>query len=253
MNNQTIETKKIFLTPTGSYLTDLFYSNLSYNIPFLFSKDPNLIYNSIKVLHCEIPFSWYIINSNNNKLVLSTGTITLTQGNYNANSFITLVQPLLPVGMVITFNNIIGIFTFTHTTSFSILSTSTCYKILGMTKNTSYSSISNIILLPFMANFLGTKNVYINIPNLSLNNFNSSTKTYSTLLCIQVNASPYGIIFYENKSGNKNIIKGIKDDILQIQILDDDFNSINFNNTEWSITLEIETCINSIFIQTPTL
>jgi hypothetical protein len=253
MNTQTIETKKIFLTPDGSYFTDSLYSNLSYNIPYLFSKDPNLLYNSIKVLHCEIPFSWYIINSNNNKLILSTGTITLSQGNYNANSFITMVQPLLPTGMVITFDNITGVFTFSHISSFSILSTSTCYKIIGMSKNTSYSSVSNVILMPFMANFLGTKNIYINIPNLSLDNFNSGTKTYSTLLCIQVNAPPYGIIFYENKSGNKNIIKGIKDDILQIQILDDDFNSINFNNTEWSITLEIESCKNIIFIPSSTL
>ena len=88
---------------------------------------------------------------------------------------------------------------------------------------------------------------------MSLDNYNTTTKTSSTLLCIPVLASPYGIIFYENKTGTKNIIKGYKDDILQIQILDDDFNSIDFNSTEWQITLEIETLKYNLHIENATL
>ena len=235
--NTIIETKKIFLQPSGAFLYDSLYSNLSYSIPFLFPKDKNIIHNSISVLHAEIPFSWYIINANNNKLVLSTGSYSFAYGNYNANSFMVYLQTLLPSGLVISFDSTKGIFSFIYTTNFSILSTSTLNK----------------ITCPFMVNFLGTKNVYINIPNMSLDNYNTTTKTSSTLVCIPVLASPYGIIFHENKTGTKNIIKGYKDDILQIQILDDDFNSLDFNSTEWQITLEIESLKYNLHIENATL
>jgi len=235
------ETKKIYLTPKGATVCDSLYSTLSYNIPKLFPNDKYTLYNTIRILHAEIPYSFYLINSNNNTLALSTGNITLTNGNYNANTFMTMVQPLLPSGMVITLNKTVGIFTFTHTTSFTINANTTCYKLIGCAQNIVYGSVANAITLPFIANFLGTKNIYINTPSIVLDNFNSATKTYTTLLCVQANVPPYGIIFYDNRTSNKNTIKGINGDSLDIQIWDDDFKPINFNNTEWAITLEIET------------
>lgn len=251
--NTISDTRKVFLTPSGAILKDSLYSNLTYTIPQLFPKDKFTMYSTIKVLHCEIPFSWYIVNSTNNKLVLSTGTITIPSANYNANTFMTTLQALLPTNMTITFNTSTGKFTLTYTTSFSILATSTCLKLLGGVKNTVYTSASNIILLPNPANFLGTKNIYINVPNVLLDNYNPSTKTYSTLLCIAVNVPPYGVIFYDNRTANKNIIKGAKDDDLQIQILDDDNNAIDFNSTEWSITIEIETVKQIVYYNNSTL
>jgi hypothetical protein len=252
--NTITETKKIYLTPSGAQKTDSLYSNLTFNIPTLFSRDKFLLYNTIKILHCEIPYSWYLVNEYNDKLVLSTGTILITRGsNYNANSFITEIQSKLPTNMTITFNSMTGKFSLSYTSPFSILSSTTCTKILGCDAKTTYVSISNTINLPYLCNFLGTKNLYINIPNLSLDNFNSATKTYSTLLCIAVTVSPFGIIFYENITSNRNIIKGVKDDTLEIQILDDEFNQIDFNHTEWSITLEIETVRQILYIQPQSL
>ena len=245
--NSVTETKKIFLTPAGALICDSNFSDLKYNIPNLVSRTNNTLYNTIRILHAEIPYSFYLINEYNNRLSLSTGLITLTIGNYNANTFMEMLQPKLPTNMVISFNTANGVFTLTYTSSFSVNSSSTCNRLIGAKKNTTYNSTSNAIIFPHMANFLGTKNIYINTPNLVLDNFNTSTKTYTTLLCIQVTVSPYGVVFYDNKTSNKNTIKGVKDDSLEIQILDDDFNPINFNNTEWSITLEMETVKQMIF------
>lgn len=247
------ETKKIFLTPSGAYECDSLFSTLKYKIPGLFAKDKFTLYHTIKVLHCEIPFSFYIVNDYNNKLVLSTGTITITNGNYNANTFMTFVQARLPVNMTITFSNLTGRFTLTYNTSFSLLSSTTCSKLIGCATGVSIASSSNVIILPYLANFMGTKNIYINVPNISLDNFNSRTKTYTTLLCIANNVPPYGIIMYDNRTANKNTIKGSNDDILEIEIIDDDGNDINFNNTEWSITIEIETFKQLIYYNNSTL
>lgn len=251
--NTISETKKIYLTPSGATITDSLFSTLTFDIPQLFKSDKFTLYHTIKVLHCEIPFSWYIVNATNNKLVLSTGTINITNGNYNANTFMTEVQSKLPVNMTITFNTSTGIFKLTYNTSFSILATTTCHKLLGTVANTVYTSTSNIITMPYMANFLGTKNVYINIPNLTLDNYNTSTKTYSTLLCIPITVPPYGIIFYDNRTNTNNIIKGTKDDLLEVQILDEDFVELDFNNTEWAISLEIETVKQIIYYNNSTL
>jgi hypothetical protein len=193
------------------------------------------------------------VNDYNNKLVLSTGTITITNGNYNANTFMTFLQTKLPVNMTITFNNLTGRFTLTYNTSFSILASTTCSKLIGCTANTSIASVTNAIILPYIANFMGSKNIYINVPNISLDNFNSRTKTYTTLLCIANNVPPYGIIMYDNRTANKNTIKGSNDDILEVEINDDDGNDINFNNTEWSITIEIETFKQLIYYNNSTL
>lgn len=235
------ETKKIYLTPSGAEEKDEKFSTLSFYIPSLFPTQSNILYHTIRVLHCEIPYSWYIINEYNNALVLSTGTITIPFGNYNANSFMEEITPLLPTDMTITLNNLTGKFSLSYVMPFSILASTTCHKIIGMKQDEDCHSIDNVIELPHPCNFLGTKNLYINIPNLILDNFNSSTRTYSTLLAVSVTVSPYGILFYENSSNNRNIIKGVRNDYIDLQIVDDEFNPIDFNNTEWSIVLEIET------------
>lgn len=251
--NTNIESRKIYLSPSGAYACDSLFSKLSFNIPQLFSRDRLLISNTIKILHVEIPFSWYIINSNNDLLDLSTGSINLNHGNYNANSFMSLIQPLLPINMLISFNQANGIFTLTYIANFSILETTTCYKLIGCAKNTLYTSTTNNLILPYPGNFLGTKNLYINIPNMKLDNYNTSTKTYTTLLSVAVDVPPFGIIIYENNNNNCNTVKGVKDDTLQIEILDDDFNEINFNNIEWNITIEIDTIKQLSFIPNSSL
>lgn len=247
------DTKKVFLTPSGATITDSLFSNLTYNVPQLFKTDQFTLYHTIKVLHCEIPYSWYLVTSRNDKLVLSTGTINITHGNYNANTFLNEIQSKLPSNMVISFDTSTGKFTLTYNTSFSLLAATTCNKLIGTAANTSYVSTSNAIIMPYMANFLGTKNVYINVPNIMLDNYNTSTQTYSTLLCAAVNVPAYGVIFYDNRTSSKNIVKGAKTDTIELQILDDDFNDIDFNNTEWSITIEIETVRQIIYYNNSTL
>lgn len=215
-------------------------SNMRFNIPYFLRKDKNILYNTIKVLHAEIPYSFYIVNEYNNKLVMSTGTIIMPFGNYNANTFMRMLQPLMHNNMTLSFDTSNGIFTFSHNQPFSILDTSTCQTLLGF-KSSLYSSNGKIIM-PFPGNFLGTKNLYIKTPNIILENFNTLTKDYITLFSIPVNVPPFGIILYDNISGSKNYIKNSNSvDYLDVIITDDNNNWIDFNSIDWTITLEVET------------
>lgn len=243
--NLITDTKQINLTSSTieARKNDNWNSKLSFNIPNLIKKDKYILYNSIKINHCEIPYSFYIINEYNNLLSLSTGNILLDYGNYNANTFLRLLESKLPAGYTITFNTFNGKFSLQYTTSFSILPTSTCYKLLGFDSDITINSMLNNINFPYPANFLGTKNIYIKCPNIILDNYNTKTKDYITLLSIPVDVPPFGIILYENASNTKNLIKNIHLDRLDISIYDDDDNLIDFNNIDWSITIEIESNI----------
>jgi hypothetical protein len=244
--NVITDTKQIHLSPSGATLkkNGFLNSRLQFNIPFFIKKDKNVMYHTIKVLHAEIPYSFYIINEYNSKLVLTTGTITFPYGNYNANTFMQMLQPLLPVNMTITFDTFTGIFTLTYNLTFSILSSSTCGKLMGFQSGTSYTSVSNKITMLYPANFLGTKNLYIKIPSLIIENYNTNTKDYSTLLALPIGVSPFGIINYDNVSASKNVIKNTNGtDLLDVVIVDDDNNDVDFNNIDWNITLEVETII----------
>jgi len=65
--------------------------NNSYNSVMIFNlqvlkKEQNILYNQISLIHAQIPVSYYIINENNNLFVLSSGSYTLMNENFNATS-----------------------------------------------------------------------------------------------------------------------------------------------------------------------
>lgn len=242
--NTLTDSKKVYLSPSGADIKngDL-NSELRYNLSGLIKKDKYILYNTIRVIHAEFPYSFYIVNEYNNKLVLSTGQILIPFGNYNANLFIKEIQPLLPIGMTIEFNTTNGKFTFRYNSEFQILSSTTCYDLIGTKQNKQYNSSAGVLTCELPANFLGSKNIYVKLPNVILENYNTKTKDYITLLTIPLNVPPFGIVMYDNKTISKNLIKNSQLDYLEVAIYDDNNNLIDFNGIEWNIVLEIETTL----------
>jgi hypothetical protein len=98
--------------------------------------------------------------------------------------------------------------------------------------------------MPYPCNLLGTKNLYIKIPNMIMDNLYPATGDHITLINIPVNVSPYSLVLFMNGSNTKSIIKNqIFPTELDIQIYDDSNNLVDFNNIEFNITLEIENYI----------
>lgn len=247
MAGSIVDSQKIFLTPLGASLkrNGFFNSNLEFNLPNLYSGSDEILYTTIKCLHAEIPCSFYVINEYNNLLSITDKNnhvqdIYIAYGNYNANNFVTYITPLLPPGMQITFNTTNGRFTISYNHTFSINATSTCGILLGFKNGQAYPA-SGTLVFPYLANFLGSKNIYLKIPNLILDNYNTQTGDRATLSNIPVNVPPFGLIMYENRSTTSTIIKNVQfPDVLYIQLTDDTNNLIDFNNAEFSITLQID-------------
>lgn len=248
------DSHKFFLSPSGAIQkhNGSFNSNLTFSIPNAYKSSQSVVYATARVVHAEIPNAFYIINEYNNILHTSFGTYNIPYGNYNANTLLAYLKSVFPVNIVMSFSNTNGKFTMTSTnTTFSILGNSNCGILLGFTSGLTYSStiISgiNTLALPYPANLYGTKNIYVRLPQLVLDNLNTATKDKFTICNIPKNVSPYGVILFENATGSysviKNDLKGL-DTNLVIELLDDQMNYIDFNNIEWSITLQFDFYLN---------
>lgn len=238
------DTRKYFLNPEYATVTDSTFADVTFNINNLISDEPNVLYYTVGIIHAEIPYSFYVVNKTNNLLSLSTNNlsspinISIPYGNYNANSLMKEINQLVPTNMTLSFDTTNGKMKLSYNQSFSILSSTTMYKLLGLEKNKTYTSFNNAIQFPYPMNVLGTKNLYIK-SNINLSNYNLVTKDYVTISCIPVNVEPYGIILYNNYSNSSHIVKNRTLDHLTIQICDDENNFVDFNNVDWNITIEI--------------
>lgn len=250
MNSTIIQdTKHYYLNSNGGDIKNSYLkSDVIFNIPNIIKDDKNILYSTISIVHCEIPYSFYIINEYNNLLSLSTGNIYIDYGNYNVNSIISYLKTKLPTNMNISLNSSNGVLSLTYNQPFQIYDTTTIYKIFGL-QNKNYTSINNAIIFDYPCNFLGTKNLYIK-SNILLDNFNTTTKDYITLSNIPVSVEPFSIILYNNYSNSKHIIKNKNLDNIEIKIYDDNNNLIDMNSIDWSITIEIETNISTNFNNT---
>jgi hypothetical protein len=224
-------------------------SSLYFNLNNILKKEQDILYNLVSVVHCEIPVSFYIINSTNNGLRIKIGSAgsfpyTLKNGNYNASSFRTMLLSILPTGFTLTLNSTTGIFTFGYTSSFQILPTSsTCYKLMGFVSSTTYTTdVNNQIIMPYQCNFLGITRLKIKSSIIQTNNLDSYSKGKSNMLCsIPVNNASFGLIIYNNISQFKTIYPNSNLDYIDISITDDFDNLLDFNGIDIYITLQIDT------------
>ena len=189
------------------------------------------------------------MNETNNKFNVNINSLNslyvIPVGNYNA---FTLKDVLNAFNSSIIFDldNSTGKYNIDSNFTFSVLSSSTLLKIIGGISNTTYNAIlinnKYVLNFPFAVNLLGTKNIYIKC-NLILENLQTRTNDNQTLKSIPVNVPPFGLILYNNNENIETLIKNSQIDNLNIEIVDDDDNLLNFNNQDWTICIELKTTL----------
>lgn len=229
-----------------------FLSDVQFNFTGLIKDDPEIIESRIQIQSAQIPFSFYNINVYNNILKYSINglstiyTITLTRGNYNANTLITELQNKFIANshtdITIAISSITGCLTITKTTGSLILlfTGSTVLKVLGFLTTQNYNSILGIINSPFPLNLLGTLKLRIASDTLQTNNLDSSVGgNFNILATIPIESSNFGVILFDNIANTQSLLDNKYLDSFDIKIIDDDNNLINFNNISWSLSLLI--------------
>jgi hypothetical protein len=226
-----------------TYLNGALKSNVSFNFKNILRDEPDIIYSTIGISSAQIPVSYFTINEYNNILSTGLGDITITRGNYNASTLrAELTTRLVAVGitgMVVTINSSTGKLIFTSSIPFTFLSSS-ALDILGF-DNLTYTSVANVINAPYLLNLLGIQQLRINSSALSCSNSNSTQMGESNLIgVVQSTAPPFGMILYANQT-SYSVLRSKNISLIDIQVLDENSNYVDFNNIDWTITLQLTT------------
>lgn len=229
----------------GTYLSDV-----NFSLQGLLKKNKNILSKNISVLHAQFPFTFYGINETNNviKYQIGTGSIFtsyIPYGNYNATTLINALALAFATNSVvfnITFNKITGLVTFTHDTEdFTFYqSDNSILPIIGFLNN-NYTSTALSLTAIYPLNTLGALNFQIHSNQLITKNFNSIQGGQSTLLAtIPINVPSWGLIVYDNNTNVRNVLYNDVINNIDIQIFDNYGYLVNFNNSDWEITLILD-------------
>ena len=213
---------------------DLYKTNFTVSLPETLYFESG---SKVSLIAAEIPYTCYNINSNNNQIILSGTTYTVSEGNYSLKQFLDSVNLLLDKKVSFKVDEK------TLKTTISILSN---YNLSG----------SLLPLFGFEQSFTGrgdhTSSKPVNI--LSVSSFTVSidiakrshyytSKKDTVIGIIPINEATFGdIVQYEAKNYNNyslsmNTFKNVK-----VNIRDQNLNDIDLNSMPISITLCIESC-----------
>jgi hypothetical protein len=228
----------------AQYKNGTLKSNLIYKFSGILKDDDNIIQKYITILDCQIPCSFYVINSTNQVLTIVLGantyTLIITNGNYNASSLITELKskiatiPTLTATIVI--NKSTGKLTFTFSSSVTLVfGTSTSNSVIGLTSNLTGTNLT----LQQPLNLLGIKKINVKSDALSVSSFSSKNLGISSIiLSIPNNSAQFNLINYTNQNSlNNSILNADIIDIIDIQLVDEDGDFLDMNNQDWTITL----------------
>lgn len=212
---------------------------------------PDGITAQVALTNFFIPNSMYIIDDNNNKLVITTGgvtyTITLTDGNYNANELDTELETraaaVFPAGTVltVTYSGATNRYTFKIQTggvdtNWVIETSTTCFKEIGIRGGIQYS-YSGTQILPNQVDLGGTPNIFVKCLNLSVSNRTTEGAISNTLAKIPIDVPPLGYVYMSQKEPiyfdiTNRIIKNI-----DIDLQNQRFQDLILGGVSWGLTL----------------
>lgn len=244
MNQQLRVRSKIINVSSATALNGDFKSKIRVDIPqdsLYHSPDTQSIY--IRVLHCEIPNSFYVVNYTNNQIVVDSTTYTIPVGNYNVSNFITELVSQLPAGYSATFNSVTNRMTITHTTTdFTVNasnSASTINAVIGLgTSDVSSTSLS--LTLPYPVNFIPYPRINFRSDFLKMGNYNNTDKSSDIFLSLQNNAGQNAMINYTNTAQTRFLLTDKSLSTFVISVTTDSGDLINFNNIPFYLTFQID-------------
>jgi hypothetical protein len=222
----------------GNSNNGTYNSDVLFNTGALLLDESNILYSEIQLLNASFPLSMFIIDSTNNIFNYSVSSINYNYifpiGNYPIQILINYLNAELSTkNIVVSLIQITGCLKFTGL--ITIYNYSTCNTILGIGSNNLISS-SNITL-PYPVNLIGTTQIKICSEIMACGNIDFGGVN-NILNVVYVNNCQNGIQTYDINF-HKNILTSRQINNIDIQILDQNNNYINFNSCSWQLTFKI--------------
>jgi hypothetical protein len=246
---QSIQSTQVYLNSATAdiYLNSSKKSNVAFMFKNAITLDKNAIEMKVSMVNAQIPISWYLVNDTNNQIIITIAGVATTYsfktGNYNINTFMTEWTNSIGAGWTLTFDTIKNKISFSYTTNFIFSDNDiSIFNIIGFQKKNIYSSTNNTIVADFVCNFAGITRLNIKSSCFNLHNIDSNNKGLNRILAvIPVSSLNSGYIFYNNFTNYKDNFKGTNElASMEIEIMDDFEQFIDFNGVDWSMTLQID-------------
>ena len=199
----------------------------------------------LSVVSCLIPFSFYNINDNNNKLIYSFDgstmyNITIPIGNYNINDLVKYLKSVM-TNFTITYNNLQNKITFEHiNNNFMFMSLSTCLSVIGFNNESTIISTNKILKSINCVDLYIIKTIQVN-SNLITYNINKLQKNNYCILCtIPISSQPFSLIEYINRTNFRTNLFVNRISRIKIKLTDENGNLINLNGCNYVMTLQLD-------------
>ena len=221
-------------------------SNVVFGFTGLLQDESNIINTFITVSNAQIPVSFYTITSTNSTINYTQPqigldlTFTIPVGNYNSTSLISALRNGFQNLLALSINKLNGKLSFFFDTNTVIESTSSMKDILGIEND--FTCVANMTsVLPFPLNLLGVKKISIKSNSLAITSYSSvNFSTSNTLTTIPVDQPAFNMISYVNQSDlNTNILQARTLNTIDISLVDENNNFLDFNNCDWSMTITL--------------
>lgn len=213
---------------------------------------PNNIDGYIQLNNFKFINSFYNINANNNIFyytlhsfgVSTNHSITIPIGNYNITNLLSYLNNALTGQLILTYDSMIFKINFKTAQypdanySFSLNDgTNNILSVLGFDEPT---SLLWSVISPNLINLAGVQSLYICLENTNLaSNTSKQSKLNNILECININVPTGNSQVYQNTTNTKYKIGTNSITSISIKIFDENYNLVDFNNTDWSISMNL--------------
>lgn len=230
------------------YLNGTYLSDVVFDFQNILTPSSNISYVEVGVGNAEIPATFYNVDITNNvfnyRVNATNFSIVVPPGNYNYNTLVTQMTTLFTANahtFTFSLNRNSNVLTMTLTGgTWNQINDSSIYYILGFNANTTYNIVANTITFQNLFNLLGQKKLKIYSSNISVDSFDSVNTATNNLLCtISVNQPGFNLIVYSNLDGLYAHMRNKYLSTVDIQIKDELGNFINFNNINWTMTINL--------------
>ena len=196
----------------------------------------------------EIPYSFYNIDSRNNKVTIDTAngptaTITLPEQNYDVDSLKKNLNNLLVAANVLNttvdFDKNTNKFTFTNTNGGLKITSTTMTRELGLVPNQINGPYTASLTSSNACNLSGTSSVYVNLNNVSITNLDSRGDLNGVLAKLNVNVAPSEFIFYQQTENQYYVTSDRQINFFSVSLTDDNNELLNLNGVDFSVSITI--------------
>jgi hypothetical protein len=206
------------------------------------ARDNHVI--QIELLDAEIPVSFYAVNSYNNELKVTVGsvqtTLTLDPGNYSATEVCDIFNTTYANQVVATYIPASNRISFQGSGAWSFAAAKANY-IFGVADAGQTADSSHKIVSTRMVNLAGLNNIFVKIVNINLENLDSRGNESGILAKIVIDEGFGGLVHFEDHHHALNLLKETNIHNIELKLVDIEGRPVGgdtgFNGVPWSLTL----------------